>query len=256
MMKKLAKIAAMILTAALLAGILSGCSGAGKTTEAPTTQAPATEAPTTAAPTTAAPTAEVPTTAAPTTAAPTTAAPTTAAPTTEAPATEAPATEAPATEPSSAEEKHFDEVPEGFKEFSYEGVTFLIPEDFTAQENGGMMLLMNEKQPTGDNINMAPSQDKLENYTEENLKKTMESVYQGTFNTEVKDFAYSREQIEGGEMVTVTFSAELYGIKMYITSCNLFYGGKAMNITFTQVTDEAADVFKTCIDSICITDLQ
>lgn len=131
----------------------------------------------------------------------------------------------------------------GMVDYEYEGLGFLVPEDFVETESNGTRMLVPSTYPDpSDNISLtvtdAPA-SAIDSYTEDALRNLFNATYRQLFNQEIQNYTYDRGEIPGAEFVIATFDIA----EMEQVSVTFFFDGKAITVTFTNVSGDYVDAF-------------
>ncbi|MBO4362765.1 MAG: hypothetical protein J5912_00095 [Clostridia bacterium] len=129
-------------------------------------------------------------------------------------------------------------VPEGFQKssMSTDGCTVYVPGDWPLHSDNISITFTSE----------AGSAD---NYTSENIKQMLEE----TLKTEVTNYKFSKDKVEGADRVSASYNVVVNGISMDQEMLIYIIGKKSMvSVTFTNVSGEFVNDFAASKASITI----
>jgi len=145
------------------------------------------------------------------------------------------------------------EIEDG-KEFSFEGVTIVIPDDYIEDELQGIKLFYVDKYPQKtDNINFVSVSGKasLSDCSKDNLEASYEASIGsvgGTF--EITD--YKTFKIDGKDSVKCVTESEMFGMKMTQTQYIVILDSNYVTITFTDASGEYTKEFEDIASTISV----
>ncbi len=140
----------------------------------------------------------------------------------------------------------------GFKRHEINGVTIDIPEKYTSSEVQGITLFYTDKYPTlTDNISIQFSSQRLTlaNFSEEALKKDLDTSY-GAIGATYEITGYEVYKTDGNDSVKCTLKTNLSGVEMIQTQYFIILDNGFFSSTFTDVSGEYTEEFKTIAESI------
>jgi len=140
----------------------------------------------------------------------------------------------------------------GFKRHEINGVTIDIPEKYTSSEVQGITLFYTDKYPTlTDNISIQFSNQRLTlaNFSEEALKKDLDTSY-GAIGATYEITGYEVYKTDGNDSVKCTLKTNLSGVEMIQTQYFIILDNGFFSSTFTDVSGEYTEEFKTIAESI------
>ena len=146
-------------------------------------------------------------------------------------------------------ETHTYEVEEGA--FLYSNVSIVLPENFTVEEStSSLSVAYPDTYPEEtDNINFTKTNESSAVYTEDNINKTMKTLFEGYQGC--RD--YKKYTIDGCEAVSYNHTITVSGIDVDQTQVVVFADDTVI-ITFTGISGKYNEAFQKAIDSIKVVD--
>ena len=139
--------------------------------------------------------------------------------------------------------------------FVYEGVSIVLPEGFTVDNSTSAFTIAypNNSSEKMDNINFTKTNEPVTVYSEENINKTMKTLfenYEGCRN-------YKKYKIDGCDAIscdhTVIYNHTESGVEVKQSQLIVFTDSTVI-ITFTTIQKDYNDAFRKAIDSVRVCD--
>lgn len=131
--------------------------------------------------------------------------------------------------------------------YLYEGVQVTLPEDFILYEEDGQALAVPPSYPMHtDNINFTKANDKIDQYTPENLKLAFEAA----LGAKVNNFKIEKTKIDGRDCAIIRYTFDLNNVECEQCQYSIFFSDKSVHITFTDTTGEFEEELTACAKSI------
>lgn len=135
--------------------------------------------------------------------------------------------------------------------FLYSNVSIVLPENFTVDDSTSMLAIAypDTYPDETDNINFTKTNESSAVYTEDNINKTMKTLfedYEGCQN-------YKKYTIDGCDAVTYNHTITVSGVDVDQTQVVVFADDTVI-MTFTSITGKYDEAFQKAIDSIKVVD--
>lgn len=140
------------------------------------------------------------------------------------------------------------EIPEGYKLYENEYISFAYPEDWSFQA-GSVDMLMNPA-GSGNNITIVfeNKTDAYENLTVESFNETFKPSYEA-MGMSLSNVSISHENSNNLKFVKLSYNSRMSGVSMKQTAIITTVGDRTYSITVTEVSSDA-ELLQNVIDTL------